>query len=253
MAADAAGSSATDPVFLVQSLDGVSDELLLDGAEGRHAATVRRLGVGQSLQISDGNGAALAGRVAEVLGESLRVAVESWLDVPLPQPQIVVVQALPKGDRGELAVGLMTELGADRIVPWQAHRCITQWREARGSKHLERWRNAAREASKQSRRLRTTRVSDLATTRDVCALLTESDLAIVLHERAVGGFSTLELPPKGQVAVVIGPEGGLTDGELLALRAAGGNPVRLGEGILRTSTAGAAILSALAAGLGRWG
>lgn len=243
----------TAPVFFVETLDGDCDEVILDGAEGRHAATVRRLGIGEPLRISDGDGAAIDGRVAEVVGDRLRITVERRLEVPVPDPEFVVIQALPKGDRGELAVALMTEVGVDLIVPWEADRCVTRWREARGARSLERWRSAAREASKQSRRLRMTQVAELATTRDACAILAGAELAIVLHERAGTGFSTVKPLRQGRIALVVGPEGGLTDGELLALRAAGGRPVRLGDAILRTSTAGAASAAALAALVGRWG
>lgn len=246
-------ATTSPPVFFVDTLDPGSDEVVLDGSEGHHAATVRRLAVGESLRISDGTGTAIDGRVVEVVGERLRVAVDRHLEVPVPAPEFVVVQALPKGDKGEVAVTLMTEIGVDRIIPWESHRCVTRWRDARGAKSLERWRSAAREASKQSRRLRRAQVCEPATTAGVCRLLATADLAIILHERAAEGFSALQVPRLGVIAVVVGPEGGLTDGELADLRAAGGMPIRLGDGILRTSTAGAASVAALAATVGRWG
>ncbi len=186
-------------------------------------------------------------------GRPCEIEVQDRIEVPVPKPEFVVVQALPKGDRGGRAVALMTEVGVDRIIPWETNRCITRWRDARGAKGLERWRSAAREASKQSRRLRITQITDVATSRDVCAILTDADLAVVLHERATAGFSMLELPRHGRIAVVVGPEGGLTDGELLVMRAAGGTLVLLGDGILRSSTAAAASVAAMTAAAGRWG
>jgi 16S rRNA (uracil1498-N3)-methyltransferase len=155
------------------------------------------------------------------------------------------VQALPKGDRGQLAVELATELGVDRIVPWAAARCVTRWREDRVEKGLAKWRAAARAAAKQSRRPRVPEVGELMTTRQVCGELADVDLALVLHEQARRPLSGVEVPDSGTVAVVVGPEGGLTDGEVVALRAAGAQPVRLGPEVLRTSTAGAAALAAL--------
>lgn len=247
------GGTTSPPVFFVEVIDADSDEVVLDGAEGRHAATVRRLAVGEALRISDGADTAIDGRIVEVAGERVRIAVEARLEVTLPVPEFVVVQALPKGDRGEAAVSLMAEVGVDRIVPWEATRCVTRWRDARGAKSLERWRSAAREASKQSRRLRRAQVSEPATTSDVCALLASADLAIVLHERAGQGFSALAIPGQGVITIVVGPEGGLTDTELSGLFAVGGTAIRLGEGILRTSTAGAASVAALSAAVGRWG
>lgn len=241
------------PVFFVETLDATADEVVLDGSEGRHAATVRRLAIGEALRISDGAETAIEATVVDVAGERLRVRVDRRLQVPVAVPEFVVVQALPKGDRGELAVALMAEVGVDRIVPWEATRCVTQWREARGAKSLERWRSAAREASKQSRRLRRAQVDEPATTRAVCELLAAAESAIILHERAAEGFSSLRVPDVGVIVVVVGPEGGLTNDELSEFAAAGGCPIRIGEGILRTSTAGAAVAAALAAAVGRWG
>ncbi|MQA36143.1 16S rRNA (uracil(1498)-N(3))-methyltransferase, partial [Modestobacter roseus] len=156
-------------------------------------------------------------------------------------------QALPKGDRGPLAVDLATELGVDRIVPWTAARCVTRWREDRVEKGLAKWRSAARAASKQARRPRVPEVTEPMTTRQVIGLLADVDLTLVLHEQAREPFARVEVPATGSVAVVVGPEGGLTDGEVVAFRAAGARSVRLGAEVLRTSTAGAAALAALSA------
>jgi 16S rRNA (uracil1498-N3)-methyltransferase len=165
--------------------------------------------------------------------------------VPAQEPGFVLVQALPKGDRGPLAVDLATELGVDRIVPWTASRCVTRWRDDRVAKGVAKWRAAARAASKQSRRPRVPEVTEPMTTREVCGLLTDVDLAVVLHEQARRPLAELQIPQEGTVAVVVGPEGGMTDGEVVAFRAAGAQAVRLGAEVLRTSTAGAAALAAL--------
>ena len=139
------------------------------------------------------------------------------------------MQALPKGDRGPLAVDLATELGVDRIVPWTAARCVTRWRDDRVEKGVAKWRAAARAASKQSRRPRLPEVTEPMSTREVCGLLADVDLALVLHERARRPLAELDIPRAGTVAVVVGPEGGLTDGEVVAFRAAGAQAVRLGD------------------------
>ena len=174
-------------------------------------------------------------------------------EVPAQTPEFVLVQALPKGDRGPLAVELATELGVDRIVPpGRAARCVTRWRDDRVAKGVAKWRAAARAASKQSRRPRVPEITDPMTTREVCGLLADTDLAVVLHERATRPLAGLDIPRQGTVAVVIGPEGGLTDGEVVAFRAAGAQAVRLGAEVLRTSTAGAAALAALSMRT-RWG
>ena len=232
------------PLFLLDELPG-GEELLVDGAEGRHAVEVLRLTAGETVRVGDGRGTVADGVVVSAGSEGLQVRVSARHAVPPPQPELVLVQALPKGDRGPLAVDLATELGVDRIVPWTASRCITRWRSDRVDRGLAKWRAAARAATKQARRPRVPDVTDPMTTRQVCGLLAEADLALVLHEQARRPLAALDIPRTGVVVVVVGPEGGLTDGEVVAFRAAGAQPVRLGPEVLRTSTAGAAALAAL--------
>ncbi|MCZ2809818.1 16S rRNA (uracil(1498)-N(3))-methyltransferase [Modestobacter sp. VKM Ac-2979] len=234
------------PLFLLDELpDG--DVLTVDGAEGRHAVDVLRLGAGERVRVSDGQGLLVEGSVLAAAGSALQVQVLARHDVPAPQPEFVLVQALPKGDRGPLAVDLATELGVDRIVPWTAARCVTRWREDRIDKGLAKWRSVARAATKQARRPRVPEVTEPMSTRQVCGMLADVDLALVLHEQARQPFAQLEVPTTGAIAVIVGPEGGLTDGEVVAFRAAGAQSVRLGAEVLRTSTAGAAVLAALSA------
>jgi len=232
------------PLFLLEVLPD-SGELLVDGAEGRHAVEVLRLAPGERVRVGDGQGTVAEGDVVSAGADGLRVAVRARLEVPAPTPEFVLVQALPKGDRGPLAVELATELGVDRIVPWTAARCVTRWRDDRIAKGVAKWRAAARAAAKQSRRPRVPEVTDPMTTREVCGMLADVDLAVVLHEQARRPLSGLQIPREGAIAVVVGPEGGLTDGEVVAFRAAGAEAVRLGPEVLRTSTAGAATLAAL--------
>jgi 16S rRNA (uracil1498-N3)-methyltransferase len=169
-----------------------------------------------------------------------------------PQPQITVVQALPKGDRGEVAVATMTEVGVDRIVPWAAARCVTRWRDERAGKSLERWRTTARESAKQSRRIWWPQVDRLASTGDVQALLAAATVAVVLHESARTPLPQLSIPVFGTVVLVVGPEGGVHPDELDLFAAAGASTARLGPTVLRTSTAGTVAAGIVLAGCGRW-
>jgi 16S rRNA (uracil1498-N3)-methyltransferase len=241
---------STPPLFFVEHLPA-GDRLRLDGPEGRHAARVKRLTVGERLRVADGLGAVADCAVIQVLADGLELEVIAWGSVEPPQPYLVVVQALAKGDRAELAVELSTELGADEIVPWAASRSIVQWQDQRVSKGLDRWRRTARESAKQSRRPRVPIVSDLASTADVVARI-GTGRGLVLHEGAGQPLAGASLPASGEIVVVVGPEGGVSDDELGAFAGAGASLVRLGEPVLRTSTAGAAALAVLSVRVGRW-
>ncbi|MCT2590381.1 16S rRNA (uracil(1498)-N(3))-methyltransferase [Streptomyces sp. N2-109] len=227
--------------------------VLLEGPEGRHAVSVRRMRVGEEVVLTDGEGTGAYGTVASVEGkDQLGVEVTDVRVEPEPRPRLTVVQALPKGDRGELAVETMTETGVDVIVPWAASRCVTQWRGERGAKSLAKWRTTAREAGKQSRRLCFPRVADLVTTAQLGRLLADAEFAAVLHEDGGTPLATAELPDSGDIVLVVGPEGGVTREELTAFADAGADPYRLGPSVLRTSTAGTAASALLLGRVGRW-
>lgn len=239
------------PLFLVEALpDG--DEMVLSGAEGRHAARVRRLGVGEWLDLGDGAGGVARCVVSAVHADALGLTVVERCAVASPDPALIVVQALVKGERGELAVELMTEAGVDQLVPWSAHRSVSRWGGSRGEKSLRRWRSTAREAAKQSRRAWVPGVADLHDTAAVAGLLIAADFGVVLHEAAGRSLPALELPDTGRIVLVVGPEGGVTDEEVALFAAAGAVAARMGPEVLRTSTAGVVAVAALSARLGRW-
>ncbi|MEU2182869.1 16S rRNA (uracil(1498)-N(3))-methyltransferase [Streptomyces thermolilacinus] len=245
----------TAPVFVADDLTAAAPGavLTLEGPEGRHAVSVRRLRVGEEVVLTDGAGRGAYGTVAAVEGKDrLDVAVTDVRDEPVATPRITVVQALPKGDRGELAVETMTETGVDAVVPWAAARCVTQWKGERGLKALAKWRATAREAGKQSRRLRFPEVADAASTRQVARLLAGADFAAVLHEEGAEPLATAPLPATGEIVLVVGPEGGVAPDELTAFAEAGARPYRLGRSVLRTSTAGTAATALLLGRTGRW-
>ncbi|MEW2395955.1 16S rRNA (uracil(1498)-N(3))-methyltransferase [Streptomyces sp. NPDC046862] len=244
----------TAPVFVVDQLDGAGAEFVLDGPEGRHAVSVKRLRPGEDVVLTDGRGRWTEGVVKTAEGKDRLVVTDlrPVREEPAESPRITVVQALPKGDRGELAVETMTETGVDVIVPWAASRCITQWKGERGLKALAKWRSTAREAGKQSRRVRFPEVADAVTTKQVAALLAGADFAGVLHESGDEALAGVELPAAGEIVLVVGPEGGVSPEELSLFAEAGARPYRLGRSVLRTSTAGTAAVAVLLARTGRW-
>ena len=242
------------PVHLVPSLDGadIGSSVTVDGDEAHHAVAVRRLRVGESVVLTNGLGTSVTGEVASTGKRVFEVTVASVSRDPAPEPALVVVQAIPKGDRGELAVEVLTEFGVAEIVPWAADRSVAVWKGERAAKSLSRWRSTAREAAKQARRSWFPSVLKMASTSDVVALIGEAELTVVLHEEASAPLASVSVPASGRVVVVVGPEGGLTHDEVAAFTAAGAQSVRLGAEVLRTSTAGLAAISALLARTPRW-
>ncbi|MBE9374562.1 16S rRNA (uracil(1498)-N(3))-methyltransferase [Saccharopolyspora sp. HNM0983] len=245
-----ADSSA--PVFAVAELPA-SGEFLLDGPEGKHAAAVRRLRAGEQLVLTDGRGGQARCEVAEAHKDSLRLSVLQVWHVPQPDLRVRLAQALVKGDRGELAVELATEAGVDAVLPWRAARSIAKWDDGpRGAKALARWRSTAEQAAKQARRAWVPEVADPVSTGRLAELAGGADAALVLHESAAEPLTAIDLPQRGELLLVVGPEGGVSPDELAALAEAGVRPVRLGPTVLRASTAGAVALGALGALTERW-
>ena len=239
----------TDPLFL---LDDLADPLPIVGAhvelagdEGRHAVVVRRIRPGEMIMIGNGRGRGVRGVVVEVRGQGLVAEVVSHLASPAERRRFVAAQALVKGDRSELAVEMMTEMGIDEILPWQASRSIVRWSAERAMRSLAKWQSTAREATKQSRRLNVPQVSDLVTTPQLAQRAAHAELALLLHEEAKESITEVDLPAAGTVLIMIGPEGGITSEELSQLSKAGARPVSISDAVLRTSTAGVVALAGL--------
>jgi 16S rRNA (uracil1498-N3)-methyltransferase len=242
----------TAPVFLAGREQLERDAIVLSGPEGRHAATVRRIRPGERADVADGEGLIAECVVTAASGDRVELLVRSRRQVPVPDPRIVVVQAIPKGDRAALAVETMTEVGVDVLVPWQADRCVARWPDGRAEKSLARWRATAREATKQARRARVPEVTGLASTGDVTARIAAAARPVLLEPGAADALARLPLPGSGDIVLVVGPEGGISPAETEAFAQAGAVPARLGASVLRTSTAGAVAAAVLMSRSGRW-
>lgn len=243
---------STAPLFLVDALPA-GDVAVLDGPEGRHAATVKRLRPGEGLLLADGRGGFAHAVVTAVARDALELEVVDRRRLPAPAPRVLLAQALVKGDRGELAVELATEAGVDGVLPWRAARCVARWEAGpRGDKALARWRTTVREAAKQARRAWVPDVEEPVSTAALARRVGDVSAALVLHESATEGLAAVDLPADGDLLLVVGPEGGIADDELDALVAAGARAVRLGPEVLRASTAAAVALGALGVLTGRW-
>jgi 16S rRNA (uracil1498-N3)-methyltransferase len=243
-------------LFYVDALPDVGEIAIVDGDEGFHAANVRRIRVGERLDLSDGAGEMAHCVIEEAAKARLSARVlERWRAEPA-NPAVTVVQALPKSDRSELAVELATEAGADAFVAWQAARCVARWDGVKAEKGLRRWRAVARAAARQSRRPHIPSVTGVVSTgelvNEVRATVAAGATVLVLHESAVEPLTKEAVAQSRSLMLVIGPEGGVTDEEIAALSEAGAEVVRLGPAVLRTSTAAAVALGALGVLTGRW-
>jgi 16S rRNA (uracil1498-N3)-methyltransferase len=245
----------TLPLFLVDPAvvagATVGSHVVLDGPEGRHAATVRRIRPGEQVMLADGAGLRLTCDVLAAGKAELDLTVVEVAHEAESAPRFVLVQALAKGDRDDQAIEAATEFGVDEVVPWQASRSIVQWRGERADKAHRKWESTVVAAAKQSRRARVPVVGQLATTKALATRIGGSAAAYVLHEDATQSLAAQPLPSAGDVLVVVGPEGGITPEEVAVFEAAGALTVRLGETVLRSSSAGPAALAVLSAA-SRW-
>jgi 16S rRNA (uracil1498-N3)-methyltransferase len=238
-----------EPLFHKDNLVGEVGSLVeLDGPEGKHAVQVRRMRQGEAIQLSDGKGLRVRGTVAELSGSTLKLQVTEVIKEEFPGRQITLVQALAKGDRDELAIQAATELGAMGIIPWQASRSISRWDGPKIAKGQARWQQIVSEAAKQSLRAFTPEVKNIVDTKELAALVSSFDLVLVLDTSATRSIGESGIPSSGSIALVVGPEGGIEQSELDALEAAGSKLVSLGANVLRTSTAGPALIAALMLG-----
>ena len=226
--------------------------MTLDGAEGRHAATIRRLTAGERADLTDGRGTVAECVVTGVGQGVLELSVQGRQTGPAPSPRVVVIQAIPKSDRGELAVEIMTEVGVDVVVPWSAERCVAKWRPERSAKALAGWRSTAREAAKQSRRIWFPEITEPADIREVARQVSEAAVAVLLDPAAGHQLSAVALPASGDIVLIVGPEGGVSSAEEQVLTAAGAVRARLGPPVLRASSAGAVAGALVLSSSGRW-
>ncbi|EYT64471.1 16S rRNA methyltransferase [Dietzia sp. UCD-THP] len=248
----------TPPLFRLDAVPAVGETAVLDGAEGRHAGSALRVRPGELLRIGDGRGRVADCSVLTSGPGRVEAEVLAVTTVDRPTPLVTVVQALPKSERGELAVELATEAGADRIVPWQADRCVSRWAGPKLDKGRAKWANAARAAAKQSRREWEPAIGDVLDSAGLTAFVSEEiaagALALVLHEDGAARFAdaVTAAGPVERIILVIGPEGGVSDAEIDALTGLGARAVVLGPEVLRTSSAAAVALGALGVLTRRW-
>ena len=227
------------------------DSFTLAGPEGKHAASVRRMRVGEAIQLSNGLGGRIRGKISAVRQGEVDIEVASCSQDLAPKLQLTLVQALAKGDRDELAVQAATELGISRVIPWQAEHSISRWEGAKIANSVQRWQAIVAEAAKQSMQTFEPKVSNPLSTKQLIGDASLTGRRFVLDPTASAGLASVG-SLVGEVSLVVGPEGGISGSELHDFEAAGFERVHLGSSILRTSTAGVAAVAAICALSGIW-
>lgn len=240
----------TAPVFFVDREQLNAVRCRISGDEGRHAATVKRMRMGERLEVCDGMGNRASGLVIALGKDWVDLDIDERNFEPPSDVQFVAIQAVAKGDRADLALEILTEVGIDRIIPWKSRHSIAKWDDS--GKSLHKWQRVAREASKQARRSWIPQVDEAVTTTELAEILPTFDVVVVLHESAEASLSGISVPSSGTVAIVIGPEGGISTEEVESLQSLGAHVVRMGTSIMRTSTAGGSALAVLASKTERW-
>ncbi|MCS4490578.1 16S rRNA (uracil(1498)-N(3))-methyltransferase [Corynebacterium sp. ES2775-CONJ] len=243
------------PVFLHSAPLPQTGAVELTGSEGRHAVSAKRIGIGEHIELVDGHGSRALIEVQEISGKDTLRGMILQCDKEIPQcPHITVIQALPKSERSELTVDLLTQAGADAIVPWQASRCIAQWSGPKADKGIKKWQSAVLAAAKQSRRSYLPEIYPLSSTPQLREICTEMDLVLVLAEDSAQPIAQAlrDYPHVQRLALIVGPEGGISPEEYQVFIDLGAHLVKLGPEVLRTAAAGMAALAALGVLTPRW-
>ena len=236
------------PLFFVDSLSGGNSQPL-DNDEAHHAIKVLRVKIGEEIMISDGSGNWVSGPIEELGKKTLLVKVSHRGVKELNKPELVIVQAITKSDRNKEMLELITVAGVDRIIPWQSDRSISKWQ----SDSADKWELTIKESCKQARRVVMPKLSKSVNSKQLGEELGSAPFSLILHESASTNFSDVMIPSDIQsIHLIIVPEGGITDEELLMFKGVSSNIVRLGGPILRSAHAGFAALAAVQTKLGRW-
>lgn len=238
------------PLFIVENIPDRGD-LVIEGDEAHHAGSVSRIKIGEKINVTNGVGRIAEVEVLDINKRNIGCRILEVRDEPRSRVVLTVIQALTKGDRARETIELLTEGGAEIIIPWQAAHSIGQWKEDKDAQG--KWRSWAREATKQSRRTWIPEILDLHTTAEVKRRIEDCELAIVLHEDGSERFSqVISGATPREILIIVGPEGGISEDEVASFVSAGAHSARLGKPVFRSAHAGVAALSALQSTIGIW-
>lgn len=237
--------------FFVQQ-DQISDEqITITGTDVNHIKNVLRMGAGETVLISNGVDKDYYCKIVSVSSDAVLTQILSVKEESTELPaRLILFQGLPKSDKMELIIQKAVELGVYEVIPVETKRTVVKLDKKKEESKRRRWQAVSESAAKQSGRIMIPSVNAVHSFREAIALSKELDMVIIPFEHAEGMAQTKEvlslIKPGMSVGIFIGPEGGFEDSEVLYAQDNGAKEITLGKRILRTETAGMAILSVLA-------
>lgn len=235
--------------FFVDSSQINGKDIVITGSDVNHIKNVLRMKVGEEVAVSNGEDGKeyrceIAGFEEDLVRLTLRFVKEDGLELP---SRVYLFQGLPKGDKMELIIQKMVELGVYEIVPVATKRCVVKLDDKKASSKIQRWQGISEAAAKQSKRRIVPQIHNVMTFGEALQYARDMDLKMIPYELAEGMAGTKKLiesvTPGQSIAVFIGPEGGFEESEVEKAKAAGVLPVTLGKRILRTETAGFTVMA----------
>ena len=231
-------------------IDLVNHSVILGMEERNHLRNVLRMKKGEEVWVSDGSTKEYHCVIEEYPEDGVCLHIQYVQEPEYELPgRIVLFQGLPKADKLELVIQKAVELGASQVVIVQTKRCVARLDEEKAKKKLPHWRKIALSAAEQSRRLKVPEIGPVLSMQEALTLAGKLDMLLIPYELERGMEKTRqilrEISPGQSIGIFIGPEGGFEESEIAMAKAAGACPISLGRRILRTETAGLAILSVL--------
>jgi len=228
------------PAYFIASTEELNQSIItLEGDEAHHAIKVRRTELNEIILVTDTKGLVVEAKVVEIgPGKILKAEIINKKQHEIQNPIVCVAQAVAKGDRADLSIELLTEVGVDKIIPWQANRSVSKL-ENKTEKLIQKWQSIARESTKQARRSFMPEILNLVNSKDLVDEFQNFENIIVLDPDSSVNFTDAIKNNSKRILLVIGPEGGIDENEMTLFKNANVVFASLGESILRTSSAGA--------------
>lgn len=234
--------------FFVNSSQVTAQEVTIVGNDVNHMKNVLRMKPGEEIQVNDGEHTWLC-EVKELRADAVTASIKEQVENSELPGRIYLLQGLPKADKLESIIQKSVELGAYEIVPVAMKRCVVKLDERKQDAKRKRWQAIAESAAKQAKRSMIPDVSPVMSYKEALAYAGSMDVLLLPYEHADGMKRTRDIlysiKPGASIGILIGPEGGFDEEEVELAKQQGAEVITLGKRILRTETAGPAVLAML--------